>query len=479
MDNKSFDDILRQSMDTPREFEFDEGAWNRMEERLPQSKFQLAGWWKFMPFMVAILGLMGWNLSLQHQIKTIGQHSNSSITYDTIVHKEYIYQVDTIYQIQEKKIYHYISSSSNDEQIAQAKAKNLDESLTYSPSSFSNNNVSELESDFSKEQKLADLISSFSKKNTRNSFSQLFEEKYSLDSENVKTLANAESRFSKKINKNTNTESLTAKINGLSTVEYLPFSKFKVAPAEINTEEIDELVLVKNKKDNNKSNRLQELRREIKPKEFRIGTYTSTYANGGSSYSIAGGYGIHGGVNIFRDISIEANFSRMTNSSIKTYWDLTLNNPYPHLDYSQIPANYSLYDASITMDYWQFSLGLRKTWFKHEHIRPYVEGGWVVIKPFQGSINYSYGLNNQIENFSSIPINSSNTNLHWRVSPIFFGTGLSSKLWRERIIFDFGLRYMVSLNGQQSIYESNVRDAIGVNMSFSYQFGKSISKRRK
>ena len=37
MDNKSFDDKLIQSMDTPRDFEFSEGAWDKLEQQLPAS----------------------------------------------------------------------------------------------------------------------------------------------------------------------------------------------------------------------------------------------------------------------------------------------------------------------------------------------------------------------------------------------------------------------------------------------------------
>ena len=76
MSDKHFDDILRESIDTPRNMPFDEGMWARMEESLPVQTVQSSLWsvWmKFIPFMVAIASLLIWNVCLQKQLNNLSQ----------------------------------------------------------------------------------------------------------------------------------------------------------------------------------------------------------------------------------------------------------------------------------------------------------------------------------------------------------------------------------------------------------------------
>ncbi len=461
MDNRSFDDILRNSMDTPRDIPFNEGAWSRMAEQLPQEPSKWHKWKKFVPFVAAILGLMAWNVCLQQQVNQMEYLTQHETKRDTIFQKKLVVQIDTIYQVIEKVKRIYIVNEDQPREKEVEKNKFIyNSSLT----AFSKNKNSALNSSFSTRHlsiRNGYTITPSLQLTPINNLSQ--------DSDEAK--ADNEAIFTGKQNTNdvnpTNIIPIAEKAMNTITEE--------MVLTGLETLPIQKIVTQSSKIDMDDAVNWCDIYRPIVPEKRLGGIGLSEFKTGISNNIITGfgtnviaSFGIHLGAHITPNWTLELDFAEASGVNYLRPSGLYPNS-YPYVDHNLIPSHYQLQRASLSTNYYQFALSLRRIWFKKEHIRPYAEIGVIGYKLYQGSISYDYGVIGESSFNPSISLIDTNYDMDWE-TPVFISAGLSTALFKRKVSFDIGFRYMRNFNPQFSLYEGQTIDGLGLTLGLNYHF---------
>lgn len=498
MNNNYFDDILKNSMETPRAIPFDEGAWDRMEQRLPKPSAQSTwkSWLKFLPIAVGMLGLLSWNIYLQREINYMQKHPNV-IVEQKAAEPKVIYRIDTVYQIVEKKITEesiknylssylqnnglshtnnrfitptnsnlvipnpFITSNSNNRfsgsynpislksnLIAPNSNKDFFTSSLYNPY-FSNLNISTTDDYLStNDEELANEVNStnpvFANQFSKNNIN----EKSLLDSENIITDNNLDNPIETANINNLAIDETTSEQTTLETLEKKPTNEISYYQNISAYDHIDMISLSRPTKTE------PTLRSQLRFEEFSIGVGNSL-----SGDLVTGGflmtYGIHAGVCILPNTSIEVELNYL-NHNYLIYGDILYPNNLPHPSIQSIPADFNLNAISVSTAAIQMSLGLKRIMFKDEHIRPFGEIGWLPNKEIQGDLYYSYskreGGQTEFLTMELIPLEST-SHLNWDLSQMYIGGGLSLSLLKSRASLDLGIRCNQSLN---SLFRNNI-----------------------
>lgn len=454
MDNKSFDDLLKNSMETPRPIPFDEGAWNRLAKELPVPDKPSRGqkWRKFMPFTLALLALMSWNICLQQQVNEMKLLAGQSQKRDTIVEKQMIYQVDTIYQIIEKvnKIYWVNEEKGQETEI------DKNDLITYKKfrQSLSKAANSSLDVDLSTPNLLLEngytITPSLNLTPNNDFVSSFLNEVNFTNDENTETVT----AITEKV------RDVVAEATAMEKLEQRPIKNLKTPYSKIN---MDDAI---NWTDLNRPTMPKSFLEHIRIREFKIGLSNISTTDFGTNFSAS--FGLHLGANISRNWSLELDIAEVVGFNNIRPSGL-YPNPYPHIDHELIPAHHQLQGARLNANYYQFSLGLRRIWFKKEHIRPYAEVGLIGYKLYEGDISYDYGVIGEVSFHPNIILDNKNYDMNWEM-PAFIGAGLSTSLFKHRMSFDIGLRYIGHLNPNTTIYDGDASIGLGFQAALNYHF---------
>ena len=516
MSNNYFDDILKNSMETPRAIPFDESAWERMEQRLPKPAMQSTWktWLKFLPIAIGMLGLLAWNICLQREINYMQKHPN------VIVQKEdaqpkVIYRIDTIYQITEKRITEkniekYLAEYINDNGLSHtnnrfitpesssvlipnpfitSNSKNII-SGSYNPVSLKNNlitpnsnsnfftssfynphfsNLNIPENNYAIQEDSIQLNNQPVFAHQTSSYDNSSNEKSPLDNENITTNSDLNNSSNEDIN-DLAIEDQISDDNTLDELEKTSIDEVQYFHNFNNTNHIDIVGFYRPSKIK------PTFRSKLRFEEFSVGV-SNSFAGDIANNSTLLTYGLHAGAYILPNTSLEVEINYLNNNR-QIYGNLFYPNPLPYPSAQQIPADFYLNGISLDITSVQMSLGLKRIVFKDEHIRPFGEIGWLPSKEFSGTAFYSYTKREGNE-YISHPMDlislQSTDYLKWNLSRVYAGGGLSFSLLKGKVDLDLGLRFTQSLNSllkKEKAYNNNLTksSALGSFASLTYNF---------
>lgn len=501
MSDKHFDDILRESMDTPRNIPFDEGMWARMEESMPVQSSPWSDWMKFVPFMTAIAGLLIWNIYLQRQANHLSQKYNNIVVEKVENSPEtqptkVIYVKDTVYQVVEKQITDRQIQAYVEQYLAKTNVSYTQKNLSHTqknPLYNPNHSLVTPSSSFMTPNNHSDRPSSIGNDGQRNSPNSILGTK------------NVDDRTSNPLDSNVfalreteETEQLGEAVQydniAVNPIEVEDEGSVVAENATIEKEELKELATIELKEVKHylnlslndridmaslyhpKSPKDLKLRERLFFDDFKIGASTFASTSLGT-YNSLSNFGLHARSYILPNLSLHLDVlggtsyaTHYTGFGTQTFFD----NPYPHPEPHQIPASHSLERINVNMNFVQAGLTLRRIWYKDEHIRPYAELGWMPYYETNGLVGYDYSLEeNGIYSLASldyIPVDRTNTDLKWNFSPIALGAGLSSNFFNKKVELDIGLKYLINASVRDWFFQPYGNSAVGLSVSLGYCF---------
>jgi hypothetical protein len=517
MKDNYFDDILKNSMETPRAIPFDESAWERMEQQMPKSTTSSTWktWFKYMPIAIGILGLLTWNICLQREVNYMQEHPNVVIE-TKAAEQKIIYRIDTVYQITERRITkeaiknyleQYVSnngsSHTNNHFVTPTNRSSIESnslitsnsnsrfSGSYNPVSLKNNLIIPTNRNFFTNSV---YNPNFSNLNFRNGNSlvqmdsvqinkQLNASQAALanqmsnngDNLGVQNALNSKNKTTgDDTNERNNTETEViineeiASENSLTELESKPIQEVHYYQ---NLNIADEIDIV----DISRPSKIKPtFRSKFRFDEFSVGIGNTVSANLVNNATLTT-IGLHAGAYILPNTSVEVELNHLNNNYFISPHNI-FPNSYPYPADEEIPADYNLNGVSLDLYSFQASLGLKRIVFKDEHIRPFGEIGWLVNKEFAGDIFYTYSKRegNQTSFGSNDLIQLDNTDyLKWDFSQVYAGGGLSFSLLKGKVDLDLGIRFTQSLNSlQRFMFNSNLTgtSAVGYSSTLTYNF---------
>ena len=512
MKGKDFEKLLKNSAETPRSISPSKGGWERINMQLPVKTPFWQPWLKFLPFTIAITSLFVWNMYLQYQMTDLKEELNIAkqevVTLEKITDKQTIVvnQIsrNNTNSINEQEEDFNSKLKRNSNTLNQPKKENY---TSFSRRNLSNNikNTSSFlpanpDNNKLKTKRMIDNNLSNSNhssvRNSSNTVQSAFKKPTTLDKKSIDNSSNL-SKSAQQNNADNKKDSLVFASN--DDIQSQPsdpqnsINKLTVDPdllesIDLSTIEYAQILSMPNieldtvRQKDNESSKLAHLKTII------AGHLDNTKFKSG--LNLSGSMGFNGLVNTSYGINIEAaiNPGLMIVTSVnkgKSVEGIAFNtfiNPvngtsvYPEPDPNLVSQDAVLMDVGVNLEYTRLSLGIKKMWYPHEHIRPFVELGWMPYKEKEGEVDYIYALtdplnpfNFEIENLI-VDINKDNYDLGWEWSTGYGAAGLSASLFKHKLDLNVSLRYIKMLNSSKTLYHSKDRSAIGGEVGLAYNF---------
>lgn len=392
MDNRPFDEILKNSVNTTRNYTFEEADWLMLKKQLPKKTTLWQKYWAWMVGSFVITGLVVWNITLGYQVK----HLSQIITEANIIQKTRLEQKDTTFVKPRQSI---INEHAN--------KYALQERSTGSVSSFiDRKRVSVFEFlSLADTSELGRLIPDQSSSDDYDSHS--FEAKkdnwgsgFQLDSlEKISTAQNSLERQrgsdQKKVGAKSASDPNEKKGNQymrLEKIPTIPLGNESIYTTVVNRTPLrNENSFITNNQQKKKSTNLKKECRIKVGASIDISTsgnnnhvVTSKYSI--NSYSANWAYGLSAGINILPLTSLELGASKLKHSSVHAPANAV---PAYYPQVNDLPDNAQLQYANVDIEHIQFSLSMRKQWLAFKKVYPYAELGWMPYRTYsRGRISY-------------------------------------------------------------------------------------------
>ena len=481
MDNRPFDEILKSSVNTTRNYTFEEADWLMLKKQLPKKVTLWQKYWAWMVGSLVIGGLVFWNIMLHYQVK----HLNQIIAGANIIQEAKVEQEDTaLLRIQQVVINKPLIKNDPEKGIVSTAPSLIGRKIASTLEFPSLSYTSELDGTALNRSPLNDYASHrFYERIDKNNIKNNSRSTFQLDSlEEISIVQNSLEKH-RVSDQEVSTKSLSnphekkdEQYIGLEKIPTIPLgstSIYKTAMGISPSPNINSFFT------NDQQKRSADFKKQLRIKvgaSFDISTsgnnshvVTSQYTI--NTYSNNWAYGLSAGMNILPHTSLELGLSNVNHSSVHAPANV-IPVHYPQVNPNNIPDNAQLQYANVDIEHIQFSLALRKQWLVSKKAYPYAELGWMPYRAYSsGRISYTYsnlGEQKLYEYQLSIP--QDDYPHKWNFSPVFVSGGVSIPIWEKRFNIDMGMKYVWSFSRRKGMYENAKKYAVGGDFKLRYCF---------
>lgn len=482
MDNRPFDEILKSSVNTTRNYTFEEADWLMLKKQLPKKVTLWQKYWAWMVGSLVIGGLAFWNVKLHYQVK----HLNQIIAGANIIQESGVEQKNTVLlKLQRPTINKPLIKNDPEKGIVSTAPSLIGRKIVSTLEFPSLSYTSELGGTAPNRSSLNDYAyHSFHERIDRNNIKNNWRSTLQLDSlEEISIAQNSLEKHSISDQEEVNTKSLSSphkkkdkQYMGLEKIPTIPLGSTSIYKA---TMDITSSRNINSFFTNDQQKRSADFKKQLRIKvgaSFDISTsgnnshvVTSQYTI--NTYSTNWAYGLSAGMNILPHTSLELDLSNVSHSSVHAPANV-IPDHYPQVKPNDLPDNAQLQYANVDIEHIQFSLALRKQWLVFKKAYPYVELGWMPYRAYSsGRISYTYsnlGEQKLYEYQLSIP--QDDYPHKWNFSPVFVSGGVSIPIWEKRFNIDMGMKYVWSFSRRKGMYENAKKYAVGGNLKLRYCF---------